>query len=379
MSKLNPSLDEALAGAKVNSKSSSTMADNFRKASATASKVEDSTESYSDIYEEKKEANRNLNMALNAIKVWTPMITAVASNTHAKSEEDASIDLHKIVTDCSDITSHLLKEMNNSGFEITNESNKWVIRTILANVSESVTRQYSTKDKIDVSTTKRLLSQALSFVTGEVPESTKELNKHLAQDLIKQTTQRVEDLKTLFISGDKTPLTVDEDTAITCSIMKASEAIIGQLEHFSWFSDPEVHIHKMSEIVISGAGFFYEKLLEDLTVKPSRPSRLMLLQSAIDKSSKCLSASYKKEAFATLTAMKDEIDQSGSDVVKREVVRACKGIGIPYDKINESFERSLGLHISFTRSGAQFLKSNLGGLLDAGKKHERQGCETKPK
>ena len=129
--------------------------------------------------------------------------------------------------------------------------------------------------------------------------------------------------------------------------------------------------------------FFFEKLLEDIPVKPSRSSRLMLLQSAIDKSSKCLCASYKKEALNTLTAMKDEItrgssDAAQSDVIKREVIKKYRGVGIPYERINEAFERSLGLHISFTRSGAQFLKSNLGGLLNAGKKSEAQPSERKP-
>lgn len=385
MSNLNPSLDEALAGAQVKKTNESKLKDQLRDASISISQsdVGEEVESYTDIYEAKKQANRDLNMYLNAIKVWTPMITAVSANNHAKSEEDASLDLHRIVRDCSDITRHILNELESNGFEIGSESNKWVIRTILANVSDSVTRQYALKDKIDVSTTKKLLSQAVSFTTGKIPDSTSELNKHLANDLLRETTQKIESLKVLFVSGDKTPVTVEEDTALACSIMKSSELIIEQLEYFSWFSDPEIHVNKLSEIVISGAGFFFEKLLEDIPVKPSRSSRLMLLQSAIDKSSKCLCASYKKEALNTLTAMKDEITQGSADsvqdgVIKKEVIKKYRGVGIPYERINEAFERSLGLHISFTRSGAQFLKSNLGGLLNAGKKSETQPNERKP-
>lgn len=375
MSNLNPTLDEALAGTEVKKKVS--LSDEVKKASAKISAVPENDPGFTDRYDEEKKANLELNMRLNAIKIWVPMITAVCSNVHAKSEEDASVDLHKIVRDCSDITSHVLKEMESNGYDVSSESNKWVMRTLLANVSESVTRQYATSDKVDVETTKRLLSQAVSFTTGKVPDDTKELNKHLAQDLLEDTKQKITDLRKLFLAGDKKPLSVDEDTAITCSIMKASEAIIEQLEMWSWFADKDMHINKLSEIVISGAGYFYEKLLEDMTVKPSRSSRLMLLQSAIDKSSKCLAASYKKEAHDTLSAIKEEIKQKGAEF-KPNIIQAYKGVGIPYDKINEAFERSLGLHISFTKSGAQFLKTNLGGLLNAGKKHERQGSARKP-
>lgn len=386
--KKNPSLDDVLSGKadipesqRAKSKRATNGGIDFKTRLKNASdrqatNVEDN--SASDLHTERKEANKAINMLLNALKVWTPMLTAVSSQSHAKSEEDASVDLHKIVRDCSDITTHLLSEMKTAGIPVEDESHKWVIRQVLANVSDSVTNQYKMKSKIDVETTKNLLSQVVSFTSGKIPESTKEANKPLVNDLLAATIVRIDDLKALFLQGDVKPLNIEEETAIQCSIIKASDEVISNLEWFSWYSDPEMHINKFSEMVLSGAGFFYERLISDFTVKPSRSSRVMLLQSAIDKSSKCLSAAYKKEAFATLSAMKEEVSQSDSKTIKREVIEHFKGIGVPYDRINENFERSLGLHISFTKSGAQFLKENLGGLVDGAKKPREQGRENTP-
>lgn len=380
--KVNQSLDDILSGngpvsSTVAKKSETRISEMLKKASEKQS-AEHENNNASDMYTERKEANKTINMLLNALKVWTPMLTAVASQSHAKSEEDASVDLHNIVRHCSDITSHLLHEMKKADIPVEDESHKWVVRQILANVSDTVTNQYRMKDNIDVSTTKNLLSQVISFTTGKVPESTKEENKPLVNELLSETTQRVEDLKNLLLQGEIKPINIDEEIAIQCSIIKSSEEVIANLEWFSWYSSPELHVNKFSEMVLSGAGFFYEKLMEDFPVKPSRPSRVMLLQSSIDKSSRCLSAAYKKEAYSTLSAMREEFKAAESLDDKKFTLKSYQALGLPYDKINEHFEKSLGLHISFTKSGAQFLKENLGGLLNGAKKPKEHGSENKP-
>ena len=313
--------------------------------------------------------NKKINLMLTAAKVWSPMISVITSRSEV-SMEDSMVELTQIVRSSTELVTHLVEEIKHAGLPIESEKHRWVLRQILATVSENLSNQYRHAKKIDIETTKELFSHILSSVTGKLPKDLSKGNEGMVSDLIASTREKMNELSGLLSLGEKDDFNPESESAITCSIMKAMQPVVTELEWFSWFTAPEAHSHRLAEMLVGGAGFIYEKIMDGEGLNPSRSSKVMVLQSALDKAGQSLASAYKRQALLTLSEMKDGYKNDGSTANKRTVVNRVKHAGIPFEEINKDFEKSLGLHVSLTKSGAEFLNTQLGGLVDGSKKSQ---------
>jgi hypothetical protein len=320
----------------------------------------------------KKRSNKDLNILLTAMKVWSPMIAAIGSSNKEGTIEDATVDLHHLISSCNDVVGHLSAEFADAGLSLASENNRWVLRQLLSNVSITLSKQFMTNGNLDNETIKELYSNLIGIITGSISTRIPNDNVEFVSDLTDKSREKYSDLTNLLTLGDSQPISDDDESAIACSLLKAMEPVVNELQRFAWFIEPQAVAQKCAEQVILGAGYLYESCLAG-GLKPTGRGSTMFMQSCLDKSSTSFVNAYRKHAYETINYIKSIIEAPE----RRQEIKKVKTIGIPFDEINITFEKSLGLQVSLTRSGAEFLKSNLIGGTNVGKKSESGGGGTR--
>tara|TARA_Y100001934_G_C12343031_1_gene771242 strand:- start:941 stop:2104 length:1164 start_codon:yes stop_codon:yes gene_type:complete len=318
--------------------------------------------------------NKELNLLLTSMKVWTPMISAIASSSHDLSIEDAMVSLKELIEACSDISTHISGEFAKSEISLASESNRWVMRQILSNVSVTLSKQYLQKQSLELDLVKELYSSLFGVISGKVSDTFPEENRPLMEELTQKSREKYMELKELLYADSNERLNIDNDSAIACSLLKAMEPVTTQLARFSWFAESMLVSQKCAEHVISGAGFLYESTLKDTRVLPGSKGAVMYMQSCLDKAGNLFAAAYSSEARLSLS----EIQAFAGDEQRNRALK-LKVAGVPFDAINERFEKNLGLQSSLTKSGAEYLRANLGRYLNDAKKPDNAGDEQRVK
>jgi hypothetical protein len=316
------------------------------------------------VYQSKK-TDKNLNIVLTALKVWSPMIYAIGSHNREGTIEDSMVELHKLISACNDVVGHISGEFADAGMSLASENNRWVLRQLLSNVSVTLSKQFMTKGNIESQSIKELYSNLMGIITGNISTKIPSENIELVTELTAKSREKYFELSNLLTVGDVKPLSEDDDSAIACSLLKAMEPVVNELQRFAWFIEPQSVAQQCAEQVISGAGYLYESCLAG-GLKPSGRGSTMFMQSCLDKSSSSFVSAYRRHAYEAINYIKNI-----AEVPERKIeIKKVRTIGIPFDEINKTFEELLGLQVSLTKSGAEFLKRNLGGLTNAGKKSD---------
>jgi hypothetical protein len=335
----------------------------FERLKKTKNVNEDHWDNEPDIIRNK--SNKDLNLLLTAMKVWSPMVAAIGSSHKDGSIEDATVDLHHLISSCNEVVGHLSGEFADAGFSLATERNRWVLRQLLSNVSITLSKQFMMNGNADNQTIKELYSNLMGIVTGNISTHIPAENVELVSELTEKSREKYSNLTTLLTLGDDKPLSEDDESAIACSLLKAMEPVVNELQRFAWFIEPQAVAQKCAEQVILGAGYLYESCLAG-GLKPTGRGSTMFMQSCLDRSSSSFVTSYRKHAYETVNYIKSIIEAPE----RKQEIKKVQTVGIPFDQINKSFEKSLGLQVSLTKSGAEFLKTNLMGGTNNGKKSE---------